>query len=599
MPYFVHAEGTAPETGESFHVRSEAHSESSRRETKHIVSFVISDDECREWRAREYRRFQDQEYQLPPWIESLLKLWEPSDAPDQDYFEWRPVALHFTHLSLKTPGCIAYTPSDEHGFQDRQVTVKVGKYLTEHLSSVFSEAQIADYVARVKSYTADLQLATSAKDICDVYVNGPHSCMSDRKSEYEAHGHHPSEVFGDSDLALAYLGTISNPSARCLVWPDKKLFCRNYGDSALLEVLKANGFTREMDGSSYGQFDGAKIKAIKLGRDHYVMPYLDCANGLTLDRDGKHFTLHSDGGDSDYATDSTNGTTGGRPVHHCEHCNEECDEDETYCSSCEDDRISCERCDYESFDSSNGEYLDDIWFCDACVSDHFTHSCQNGDCDRTWTEREPESQYCSRCKPHMKPCEDCDEDHDTRSSNDPDSHKCDDCYKGDEDDTEERSDTTEEIADTSAPVVTSSQVMPTRADLLLYPVIEDKITVLFNMNPRDGRIVDVLYLSGAFAVHRKAEDSNYPAYTVTHIPSGLCASRKATYEEAIALADLLATPGINWAFIRSDDAPTSTREIAQFIVHNNALPPADSFAGMMLHDLTTRHQLTEDDPCTL
>lgn len=571
MPYYVHAENVAPAMGTPYTHKAPAFAVAAsltvQKDVKHLATFVIGEIERREWRVREYMRFKDGVYQLPPWVPALYYLWEPADGTDQNYSQYARVAMHFAHHSVKTPGCIAYTPSDELGYQDRQVTVKVGKYLTEFLSDVFNTEQIAAYVATVKSYTAGLQIARSADDIRKVYQNGPNSCMSHDTSDYETEGIHPTAVYADGDIGVAYLGDIVKPSARALVWPDKKLYTRLYGDTTLTRVLESAGYEpADTYGHSYPIFAGAKIKAIKIGKvngsDRYVMPYLDCARGVELSRDKKTFTILSRQGE--WAIWETDGYTYSTDRRVCGNCDSDVDdEDENYCESCRDDMSTCNRCGEDFFGDADGEVIDDSWYCDSCVQRHYTHTCEH--CDETWTEVNPDSSYCDECRDEMAGCSECGEMHHTGESKDPDSEKCDECYTEDEEDEDED----ETPAPTPAPIVAAPMPPATPVDEdapwrhCPVPSIEYDTVYVYLVGSAQYRGVDTMHVSGALAVHAGID---YHEYTITHIPTGYRVAGYADLRDAIAVADALTTPGVNWGFTTRDEMSEDTRAFSLCVI---------------------------------
>src|SRR5690606_7560176 len=111
--------------------------------------------------------------------------------------------------------------------------------------------------------------AATPDDIENVYLKGPNSCMSHDLSEFSS-PEHPTRVYGDSDLQVAYIVNSSgNISARVLVWPEKKLYGRIYGDEdRMSDMLEEAGYER-------GDLDGARIRRIPIRDRQYVMPYLD------------------------------------------------------------------------------------------------------------------------------------------------------------------------------------------------------------------------------------------------------------------------------------------------------------------------------------
>lgn len=133
-----------------------------------------------------------------------------------------------------------------------------------------------------------LHFTTDPDQIEEVYVNGPSSCMSipmwhedidpdDDDGYFEDIPEHPTRVYGNSpDLALAYLTNKQGEySARTLVWPDKKIYGRVYGDEDRITTrLKEQGYTQN-------HLEGARIKKVPVphpeGREKpaYLGPYVD------------------------------------------------------------------------------------------------------------------------------------------------------------------------------------------------------------------------------------------------------------------------------------------------------------------------------------
>jgi hypothetical protein len=465
MPYYVHREDEDSTLGEVFQSRRDAYAHAETRNegtadtpsrVKAIVSFVLSDAERNDWRLREYRKFSDGVYAPVPWM-SVCSGWEPRDmenpsAPDQMYGVYLPVAFHFAHMSLKYPGQIAYTPSDEHGVQDRQTPIKPGKYLEQFLPGVYTAGQIAEFVAKVKASSQPFNLTTDPAEIERVYVNGHssfRSCMSRPAHRYLS-SMHPARAYGHSpDLALAYLGTVEHPTARCVVWPERKQFTRIYGDTTLRAALQMAGYTKDSH-YDYGSLEGARIRAIE-DQCAYVMPYVDAAYSADLSDCGKYLVLHMhtdgefethqtserggdvlptglttpDDGDEDEDSEST-----------CANCGDGCDYGDTYCSSCLDANWQCESCGYESFDEDNQRSTSQRILCESCYND-LERTCEH--CDETWVEEDlPRMErlrptdvlavYCRECRRHHTECPDCDSAFDMNDCNDPTCDRCDDCY---------------------------------------------------------------------------------------------------------------------------------------------------------------------------
>lgn len=519
MPYYVHHKDADPLSAELVFTSRIDAMNATKDGTDLVFTFLINNKERTAWQCREWQRFEDGQYLEVPWTQYRSE-WCPSDDPGYVYPHGAEVSVHFVHLSLKTPGAIAYTPSDEHGFQDRQVTIKVGRYLTQYYTPYLTQAEIDSYVEQIKAYSADFKIARRPEEIVRVYRGGPHSCMSADASNYSTRGIHPVEVYGNSDLGVAYLGDLDHVRARVLVWPDKKYYTRVYGDRTLSTLLKNNGYTcPSTGGGNYPSFAGAKIRAMPLPRGNgYVMPYVDCASSADLSHDGKHFILRDHAGE--YEVKETDGTTNIREVYYCQHCECEIDEDEAYCESCNDNHISCDRCGDDMFDSDDWVTIDEEYtYCTSCASR-------------------------DDCETHVTECSDCGTTIDDRERNDdPDCQRCDSCYEAhthedDEDGIpEDKEDETEDEEKTKD----------------RYPTIDDTIVILDNgYNPYTCLI---LYSVGALVVH---ETINETGYTITHVYSGRVVTIRESLGEACALVDKLTHPGIDWGFTSRLNMPDET-----------------------------------------
>lgn len=568
MPYYVHRKDQPPTDGESFTSRQDAHTHKTTHQT---VTFFISERERVNWMKREYQRFADGVYIDVPWIR-FTQCWTPyhADKPTNDY-AIPSMAFHFAHLSLKTPGQIAYTPSDEHGYQDRQVTLNTARYLEKYHDGYFSTSEIADYVARVKALTASFNLATSTEEIVQVYMHGPSSCMSHEVSYYRSHVH-PVSVYGESDLAVAYLGEPSDARARCLVWPEKKRYTRVYGDSTLGQLLRNHGYKQheEENGSDWGGLEGARIRAIRLEdgngrkRSGYVFPYIDAAASASLSSDGQWFTLH-ESGEGDYTCDETCGVVGARESR-MDRCgrygcdNRVSDNDNAYCDDCDENSTCCEACNTTVFD---GDYrvVGDKTLCDSCASNREL-SCSMDGCHTTWheedlsryvrlSEGDPLREYCESCREHMRTCDECSSLYDARDGSTvlPNGYEvCDDCKPEDVDE------------DTDPP--------------LRYPTIDTTITV-YSVDMAALRTFPILYMRGALCVHSAFDGGE--ELTITHIQSGLCVtSRALPLSEMELLTCVLSKRGIDWGFSSRHSVPSDTfayaMEVLQSLNRGTARP---------------------------
>lgn len=246
---------------------------------------------------------------------------------------------HFAHISKQDPTKVAFTENAAKGERETRVMIKPGRYLTRFYPDLNGK-EVERYQAAFDNMNK-LQFATESDDIVRVYTTGPRSCMSHGADVYNAG--HPVRVFGSgSDITLAYLvDATGKPTARTLVWQDKKIWCRMYGDHARL--------TSQLDALGYkqGNFNGAKIHRITANKrgNEVVMPYLDL--DMTF---GKYDDKWLEIGGGDFGADNTCGTAEMCERYSCDECGERLHEDDTYsgpggdgryCESCYDEQYTC------------------------------------------------------------------------------------------------------------------------------------------------------------------------------------------------------------------------------------------------------------------
>lgn len=333
---------------------------------------VITEEQKEAWHARESLRMHDGTYtELPrdwrgaPWFQYGFKTWDDAHNANA-LLTWpntlpytEPYLNHFAHVALGDAAMVAFTENDVKGAADRQTRMKPGKYLTKFFGHILSADEITKLAT---AFCADfapcaLKIATTADDIEHVYTTGPSSCMSYAASDYRS-SCHPVRAYGGSpDLQLAYIEPQEDRiTARALIWPDKKIYSRIYGDEGRLKpLLVAAGY-------SSGSLSGARLRAIRddEGRG-FVMPYVDGVS--RCEQDGKWMVL----GQGGMGCQHTDGTTG--PEFTCDSCGDGMSEDdghyceddgETYCESCDNEhRFYCERLERTAsgnrYEMANGE----------------------------------------------------------------------------------------------------------------------------------------------------------------------------------------------------------------------------------------------------
>jgi hypothetical protein len=207
MPYYIHLKSVDIATADlwdlpTFKTAQIANEQIADRGT-HKVSFRANTDEGLEWKERERARFFDDTYVCVPWSDSFA-----GDNGNE----------HYAHLSTKTPGLVAFTKSEEHGVQDRQTTMRPGRYLQEYYKDVYSADEVASFIARCAAENLELKIARSIDDVVTVYSNTSiTSCMDG--NHFRTPSKHPCRVYGDSDLGVAYYGPIDDIHARGFAGP--------------------------------------------------------------------------------------------------------------------------------------------------------------------------------------------------------------------------------------------------------------------------------------------------------------------------------------------------------------------------------------------
>ena len=294
------------------------------------------------WVWRENMRF-DEEYKPALFVEQLRGL----DLLKTDEYWW-----HFPHVSVDDPSLVAYTPSPDYGQRDRQVRMKVGRYLQQFYGDVLSADQIRSMANGVKKLT--LLWANTAKEIAHVYINGPSSCMGGR-DRFTNFISHPAEVYASGDFTVAYLEdeVTGEIAARAVVSKANtphyyvRLYSRyNDAGETLAEMLEEQGIERQ---SSWG---GERLVCIEADYDHgYVMPYLDGGEqDIGLVREGGvRFWRIGVRGEITVCANETSGWVCDEPRGYCDHCEEDTDESPDDLEYSEYHDIHIGRCCIESY----------------------------------------------------------------------------------------------------------------------------------------------------------------------------------------------------------------------------------------------------------
>lgn len=201
------------------------------------------------WREREQRRFDEGEYEQILWA-------------GQDWWHEHAVRMvhkdHYPHPSIERPGFLAYTKSAEDGTIDKQTIVRPGAYLKKYFEHVLrmygvSERQLVEQFM-LHYGPLEVKFAATEEEIVALYEHGVSTCMQGR--HWPGDGRNPAHIYAAGDLQVAYLGKLRDASARTLVWPEKKIHSRVYGDIArLTQGLQRLGY-------KWGAPIGARVKKL-------------------------------------------------------------------------------------------------------------------------------------------------------------------------------------------------------------------------------------------------------------------------------------------------------------------------------------------------
>jgi len=367
------------------------------------------------WEDDQRERLRSGYYKPPPWGEMP---WISASWNSPMFSAAR--RLHFPHVSRDEPAKLAYTRSAEHGEADRQTKTRPGKYLTKFYARLLAPEAIAEWAAAWGAAAAPptLEIALTPDEIEAVYTSGPRSCMSHEVSQYDTNGVHPTRAYGAGDLGIAYVrNDAGDIQARCLCWPEKKLYRGFYGDPARLErVLQDDGYTR----AEAGAFNGARLLRLPVpdaGDERLVAPYIDAYEVSLLGPDGAEHEdyIYVDARGS--YSPGTQGVIRACPTFRCGRCEDQCDEDEgrsvgdeIWCESCVDNSsIWCSHCETAQPEDDYECVNDETW-CRACADDDafYCEECSASypSDDEVYVESKGRS-YCEDCAP--PPCEHCDE----------------------------------------------------------------------------------------------------------------------------------------------------------------------------------------------
>jgi hypothetical protein len=204
--------------------------------------------------------------------------------PLPDGWDLAPIPDHFAHRSKSRKDLIAYIANEVHGAIGRVTELRPGRYIQQFYPDVPDERRRA-LAALLDPMGHGFKIADDEDTIEWVYENGPDSCMTTAYQHRHKNGDfhsniHPVRVYAAGDLAVAYRVNEDGDAVteRALIWPEKRIFSRIYGDASgrLLNALEDEGYVK-----GFGKdWDGARLKRVpQYNYDEeewaFVCPYFD------------------------------------------------------------------------------------------------------------------------------------------------------------------------------------------------------------------------------------------------------------------------------------------------------------------------------------
>jgi hypothetical protein len=307
-----------------------------------IVKVDLSSAPSLDWMAREAGRLADGTY-------------TPLPAPFADMVA-RSQPEHFAHLSQGDKRRIAFTETASAGERDRQKVLSASQYAERHLQGWFCgdrerfiAAVYGEGLEPIFVPLGDVDALVSTYLECEENGEEVASCMSHSWDNYSSRIHPVSVYALGGDITMAFLRSYGEDNcpddmrphdidigatwggdscgpivARCLVWPEAKLFGRVYGCAGEARTLRSALESRGYTGSN--RFDGARVGRV-IENNSYVMPYLDlCSGRFSDDGDADCLRLDSDG---EMSGCSTHGLVSIPVMVECDRCGSDVDEQET------------------------------------------------------------------------------------------------------------------------------------------------------------------------------------------------------------------------------------------------------------------------------
>lgn len=237
-----------------------------------------------------------------------------------------PIPDHFLHVSSKSNGenfLVSYTENNLKGEKNLQKSgQRVGRYLEEFYKNLGS-TKIAEIGAAIQAKydTGGFRIAMTSEDIERVYTRSERegsasSCMSHGRDSYLPCARysvdvHPTSIYGAGDVGVAYIESEKGRiQARCLVWPEKKIYVSFYGSGAdkLRQMLNQAGYRS-------GSLSGARVKKIPVKASDrsgmsFVATYMDEGSSFYLNPSDPDYMILGRGLDSKYGPSGTGSSNG-------------------------------------------------------------------------------------------------------------------------------------------------------------------------------------------------------------------------------------------------------------------------------------------------
>jgi hypothetical protein len=385
----------------------------------------ISESDIQNFTRREIRRFRDGTYKSVP----VLGYTDVQEALEYYAETNRTKLFHFAHLSLKNMPQIAYTDNNRNGVDDRQRSLRIGRYLTRFCKYRLSEKRILELVDEHNAMfdVRESFVATTPDDIENVYLNGPNSCMSHSVNNYQTGDIHPVSIYGAGDVGVFYLkDNDGDISGRALVALKSKIHGRIYGDCARMEASLAQaGYRPDYDNNG---FNGCKLHIMKNEDAEVIAPYFDGAYKAVVVTETDvanqlNYQMYMANPKTvsmlrhvvTYDCEQTSGLAEDSERIMCESCEDSINEDDQFYSEDGNQTILCQNCFDETHDN-----------CDHCGdTTHNERLC--------WVES-AQVNLCYECHDETTLCcTDCDEtyvqdDLNVTDDDDDDGVRCEECH---------------------------------------------------------------------------------------------------------------------------------------------------------------------------